>query len=279
MTEMRDMALALAARFAIPKVAGIVFPPFFPGGQPKDCEFMAMALEGGAGGIGCVLIPDDRAADYRALLPQRFVGSRPERYVEAFGMSDPIQNMLGLAAINAICQQVMRVTGNAPGSATDSLGLMQIRAGDRVGMVGFFPPLLKYLRDTDAELVIVEKNPQFIERYPKLPVTLDVKALNGCNKVLCTGTTVQNDTLEEVLLHCGAAEHISVLGPTAGYFPDPLFARGVHVLGGRLVNDGLLLLELIAQRKPWGMATRKLCFEACHYDGCPGESQRVRIDI
>ena len=134
-------------------------------------------------------------------------------------------------------------------------------------MVGFFPPLLKYLRDTDAELVIIEKNPQLIERYPKLHVTLDVKALNGCNKVLCTGTTVQNGTLEEVLLHCSTAEHISVLGPTAGYFPDPLFACGVHVLGGRLVNDGLLLLELIAQRKPWGTATRKLCFEASRYDG------------
>lgn len=69
MTEMRDMALGLAARFAIPKVAGIVFPPFFPGGQPKDCEFMAMALEGGAGGISYVLIPDNRAAHYRALMP------------------------------------------------------------------------------------------------------------------------------------------------------------------------------------------------------------------
>lgn len=272
MTEMRDMALGLAARFDIPKVAGIVFPPFFPGGQPKDCEFMAMALEGGAGGISYVLIPDSRAADYRALIPEMFVGSRSELYVEDFGGSDPVRNMLGLAAINAICQQVMRLTGNAPGSATDSLGLMRIGAGDRVGMVGFFPPLLKYLRDTEAELVIVEKNPQLIERYPMLPVTLDVKALEGCNKVLCTGTTVQNDTLEEVLSHCSAAEHISVLGPTAGYFPDPLFARGVHVLGGRLVNDGLLLLELIAQRKPWGTATRKLSFEACNYDGCPGLS-------
>ena len=269
MTEIRDMALGLSARFSIPKVAGIVFPPFFPGGQPKECEFMAMALEGGAGGISYVLIPDNSAGDYMALMPDTFVGCRPERYVEAFGGSDPVLNMLGLAAINAICQQVMRLTGNAPGSATDSIGLLQIRAGDRVGMVGFFPPLLKYLRDSDAELVIIEKNPELIERYPKLPVTLDVKALNGCNKVLCTGTTVQNGTIEEVLLHCTAAEHISVLGPTAGYFPDPLFACGVDVLGGRLVNDGLLLLEMIAQRKPWGTATRKLCFEAGHYNGCP----------
>ena len=272
MTEMRNMALGLATRFSIPKVAGIAFPPFFPGGQPKECEFMAMALEGGACGISYVLIPDNSAADYRALMPDTFVGYRPERYVEAFGGGDSVLNMLGLAAINAICQQVMRLTGNAPGSATDSIGLMQIRAGDRVGMVGFFPPLLKYLRDTDAELVIIEKNPQLIERYPKLPVTLDVKALNGCNKVLCTGTTVQNGTIEEVLSHCSAAEHISVLGPTAGYFPDPLFARGVHVLGGRLVNDGQLLLELIAQRKPWGAVTRKLCFEASLYNGCPVSS-------
>ena len=264
MTEIRDMALELALRFAIPKVAGIVFPPFFPGGQPRDCEFMAMALVGGAGGISYVLIPDNSSADYEALMPETFVGRRPEQFVEAFGGNDPVRNMLGLAAINVICQQVMRVTGSTPGSATDSLGLMQVKPGDRVGMVGFFPPLLKYLRDIDVELVIVEKNPQLIERYPKLPVTLDVTALSSCNKVLCTGTAVQNGTLEEVLLHCTTAEHISVLGPTAGYFPDPLFARGVHVLGGRLVNDGQLLLELIAQRKPWGMATQKLCFEACH---------------
>ncbi|HIJ87875.1 MAG TPA: hypothetical protein HPP97_09370 [Desulfuromonadales bacterium] len=272
MTELRDMALKLSARFPVPKIAGIVFPPFFPGGQPKECEFMAMTLEGGAGGISYVLIPDNRGADYRALMPDNFIGTRPERYVETFGESDPIGAMLGLAAINAICQQVMRLTGNTPGSATDSLGLMQIRAGDRVGMVGFFPPLLKYLRNTDTELTIIERNPQLIERYPTLPVTLDVTALNRCNKVLCTGTTVQNGTIEEVLLHCRTAEHISVLGPTAGYFPDPLFACGVHVMGGRLVNDGLLLLELIAQRKPWGAATRKLCFEACQYDGLPGKS-------
>jgi len=36
-------------------------------------------------------------------------------------------------------------------------------------------------------------------------------------------------------------------------------------LGGRMVNYGLFLLELIAQRKPWGTATRKLCFEANTY--------------
>lgn len=267
MTEMRDMALGLASRFPIPKLAGIVFPPFHEGGQPKDCEFMAMALESGAGGVSYVLLPDSSAADYRALKSQSFVGNRPEHYAEAFGGTDPIQNMLGLASINTICQHVMRINSCAPGVATDSIGLMNIVDRDRVGMVGLFPPLLKYMRNSNAELVIVEKNEQLVERFPNLHVTLDVTELNRCNKVLCTSTTLLNDTLDDVLLQCTAAEQISVLGPTAGYFPDPLFARGVHVLGGRIVNDGMLLLQLISERKRWGAATQKLCFQSCNYHG------------
>ena len=269
MTEVRDMALGLASRFQIPKVAGIVFPPLYEGGQPMDGEFMAMALEGGAGGISYVLLPESSAGEYRALKPQAFIGTRSEQYAEAFDGTDPVKNMLGLAAINAICQHVMRISGCSSGLAADSLGLMKIEDHDRVVMVGFFPPLLKYMRTSKAELVIVEKNERLIDKYPQLPVTLDVTELNSCNKVICTSTTLLNDTLDDVLQQCTAAEHISVLGPTAGYFPDPLFARGVHVLGGRMVNDGMLLLQLITERKRWGVATQKLCFQACDYNGVP----------
>lgn len=235
---------------------------------------MALALEGGAGGISYVQLPESRAAGYRALTPQSFVGRRPEGYAEGFGDADPLANMLGLAAVNAICQQVMRLTDCTDGAATDSLGLMSIAAGDRVGMVGFFPPLLKYLYNSQAELVIVEKDPRLVGRYPKLAVTLDVSALQGCNKVLCTGAAVLNATLDEVLRHCTAAEHMAVLGPSAGFFPDPLFARGVDVLGGRLVKDGLLLLRLIAEGRRWREATQKLCFQAGRYPGLPEPAQK-----
>jgi uncharacterized protein (DUF4213/DUF364 family) len=266
MTEMRDMALGLTSRFQIPKIAGIVFPPFYAGGQPKDCGFIALALEGGAGGVSYLLLPDSSAEDYRALNPQSFVGTHPAQYVENFDSSDPIQNMLGLASINAICQQVMRVSNCVPDAAIDSLGLMNVEDGDRVGMVGFFPPLLKYMQNRNADLIIVEKDGKMVERYPKLHVTLDASELSGCNKVLCTSTTLLNDSLDDVLQQCTSAQHISVLGPTAGYFPDPLFARGVHVLGGRFITDGMLLLQLVSERKRWGLATQKLCFKSSNYE-------------
>lgn len=267
LSEIREMALRLAASVQVPKIAGIVFPPLYEKGQPKDCEFMALALESGAGGISYVSIPTGSSEAYRTLRAQPFVGRRPEQFVEAFDGIDPIQNMLGLACINVICQHVMRLCNYSPGAATDSLGLMNVEEGDRVGMVGFFPPLLKYLRNSKAELIIVEKNECLVERYPEWHVTLDVSELNSCNKVLCTSTTLLNDTIDEVLKECTSALHISVLGPTAGYFPDPLFAKGVNVLGGRFVSDGMLLLQLIAERKQWGAATQKLCFQACDYEG------------
>ncbi len=53
--------------------------------------------------------------------------------------------------------------------------------------------------------------------------------------------------------------------PTAGYNLRVCGSNWVLCQGERMVNDGLLLLELIAQRKPWGTATRKLCFEANTY--------------
>lgn len=265
MTELRELALGLATRFSMPRIAGVALPPLTDGAQPGGAEFVAMALDSGAGGLSYLMLPDSRVSAYQALDPQAFVGSRPEQYAETFGCDDPLKNMFGLAAINAICQQVMRATGRTPATAPDSIGLMEIVDGDRVGMVGLFPPLLKYMLGRRAALVIVEKNPQLIDRYPNLNVTLDITELRNCNKVLCTSATLLNDTLDDVLLQCRGAEHITVLGPTAGFFPDPLFDRGVHVLGGRLVNDGQQLLRLIGEHQRWGDVTRKLVFQSRDY--------------
>ncbi|MCP4003591.1 MAG: hypothetical protein GY725_05295 [bacterium] len=264
-TELRDMALALASTEQIPDIEEIAFPPLFDERQPADCEFMALALEGGAVGLSYVAIPEEAGDPYRALQPSDFVATHPGELVADFGCGDPVRDMIAMAALNAICQHVMRLRGLALEDSADSLGLMRLRDGDKVGMVGLFGPLVRRLREVDAEVIILEKNETLIRRHPELPITFDVRKLRGCNKVLCTGTTVLNGSLDEVLTHCTEAEHVAVLGPTAGYFPDPLFARNVHVLGGRFVCDGPLLMKRIAERKPWREATRKLCFEKSNY--------------
>lgn len=144
---------------------------------------------------------------------------------------------------------------------TDSLDLLAISPGDRIGMVGLFFGLVEKIKKAGAELVVIEKNEQLIQQYPDLPISLDPKDLSTCNKILCTSTTILNNSLDEVLSHCSPDTFISIIGPTAGYFPDPLFERGVDVVGGRVVKKDTKFLQLLAEGKRWGDATQRVCFQ------------------
>jgi uncharacterized protein (DUF4213/DUF364 family) len=96
---------------------------------------------------------------------------------------------------------------------------------------------------------------------------LDAAEFSACNKILCTSTTILYNSLDEILAHCSPAAFISIVGPTAGYFPDPLFARGVDIVGGRVVKNGELFLQLLSGKKRWGDATQKICFQKETYAG------------
>jgi uncharacterized protein (DUF4213/DUF364 family) len=263
--EFQKMVTGLSTRFTIPAIEDIFLPPFHKGGQPKDAQFMALSLEGGAAGVSFVLLPDENRAAYSALTSTDFSGKNPLEFTLGFGSDDPVKEMLSLAAINAICQHVMRETDYAIDEATDSMGLLSISAGDRIGMVGFFFGLIKTIKQAGAELVVVEKNEAYIQKYPDLHVTLDPSELSTCNKILCTSTTIFNNSLDEILSHRLADAFVSIIGPTAGYFPDPLFARGVDVVGGRVIKDGPAFLQQLTEKKRWGEATRRTCFQKKAY--------------
>jgi len=265
--EFTKMITQLAEKFAIPPIENIFLPPFHPGGQPKDAQFMAISLEGGAAGVSFVLVPDEKMKEYKALQSQEFAGKNPQEFALEFGSHDPVKEILSLAAINAICQHVMRQTNFAIDEATDSMGLLSVSEGDRIGMVGFFFGLIKTIEKAGAEMVIIEKNQKYIQKYPHLPVTLDASQLSTCNKILCTSTTILNNSLDEILAHCAPEAFVSIIGPTAGYFPDPLFARGVDVVGGRIVKNGTTFLQQLAEKKRWGEATRRTCFQKKTYTG------------
>jgi len=259
--EFRQMITRLSSKFSIPQISDIFLPPFHKGGQPKDAQFMAISLTGGAAGVSYILLPDEKMEHYNSLKHSDFIGKTPQNMALEFGNQDPVKEMISLAAINAICQHVMRKTGYDPESTIDSLGLLSVSAGDRVGMVGLFSGLVKTIKDAGADLVIVEKKQKLIKLYPDLPITLDTTQLGTCNNILCTSTTILNNTLDDILTHCSPDACVTVVGPTAGYFPDPLFARGIGVVGGRVVKDGDRFMHLLKQGKQWGDATQMTCFQ------------------
>jgi hypothetical protein len=141
--EFRKMIMELTRKFKPPPISDIFFPPFYQGGQPKDAHFMAVSLEGGATGISCVLLPDEKMEEYNALHPFLFIGKNPQESAIEFGSDEPVREMISLAAINAICQHVMRATDFPVDHATDSLGLVTVSPGDKIGMVGLFYSIVK----------------------------------------------------------------------------------------------------------------------------------------
>ncbi|NQU63580.1 MAG: hypothetical protein HQ517_04760, partial [SAR324 cluster bacterium] len=236
--EFEKVVGQIMAEHSIPAITDVYFPPFFRGGQPKEYEFIAIKLDGGACGISFVLLADEEIKNYQTVAGSNFISADPVALAGDFGSRDPVKNMVGLAALNAICQHVMKSSGYTLDVTSDSLGLLNIEKGQRIGMVGLFRPLIKRVESLGAELIIFEQKAELIRKYPQYNITIDSTLLKDCDSVLCTSTTVYNNTLDRILTHCSPDAFISVIGPTAGYFPDPLFSRGVDVVGGTFIRDG-----------------------------------------
>ena len=258
--EFHRMVTVLSTDYQIPKIDRLFLPPFIEGGQPRDSEFMAVTLKGGATGISYVLVPDREKSIYCSIRGSDYIGKAPLTMALKFGSSTAVDNMLGLAAVNAICRHIFKVIDYNFDFTGDSLGMLDIKEHDSVGMVGLFPPLIKRVREKGASLTIIEKKKKLINENPEINVTLDPGELKHCNKVLCTSTTVNNNTIDEILSHCKKDAKVSVIGPTAGFFPDPLFKRGVDVVGGNLICDSEAFMLRLENRKKWGETARKFCF-------------------
>jgi uncharacterized protein (DUF4213/DUF364 family) len=265
--DFRSMAHTMAAAVDMPEIAEVFLPPLYKGGQPDDSEFMALRLHDNSVGISYVLVPEDCRTSYERLRTVKPGSRSPADLAARFGSSEPIEHMLAMAALNAMCSHVMRSKNMRLDSATDSLGLLDIQAGDHVGMVGFFRPLIKRIEACGARLTVIELDDSYQQRFPDIHVTLDTAELRHCNKILCTSTTVYNNTLDAILNHCQKDAFVSVIGPTAGFFPDPLFDRGVDVVGGTLIHDGGLFMRLLKNKQRWTDARRKICFQKKTYAG------------
>ena len=107
-------------------------------------------------------------------------------------------------------------------------------------------------------------------------VTLDAGELAHCNKVLSTSTVLLNDTLDAILERCRDAERFALIGPGAGCLPDPLFARGVTLLGGSWIVNPAGFKAALQAGNAWGGFARKFAIGREHYPGFDGLLAQAR---
>ena len=163
---------------------------------------------------------------------QQIVGLMRER--------DVISSAVGLATFNALIQERM------PDSrGEDFFSLLALLPGERVGMVGFFAPVIPTIKKAGCELFIFEKNLARGEGlYPpeKIPLKLPL-----CSVVILSATTLINRTFEGIIPHTKQAREVVMLGPSTPMVPDLMGNYGVTVLAGMKIVKPDRVLQIISE--------------------------------
>jgi len=153
------------------------------------------------------------------------------------------ESVVGIATLNALSQIVLEKEEKyviAEGNFIDYIN-KKVRTSDTVAMVGCIEPFINILRKKTRHLCVFERNPMLINEQT-LPDTACEELLPKADIVIITGSSIANKTIEHVLKLSQGAREIGVVGPSAGLIPDPLFNRGVTIIGSiRAVNADRLL--------------------------------------
>lgn len=271
-------SLALLRQFAdrapLPRVRALHLPPPPPPGGMRG-EFCALELDDGSLGLSYVLLGDTWKQLTDHAHRHLHAGDDPLVVAQGYANADTLVRTLGFAAVNAITRCLFDRAGFVPPASGDSLGALDPQPGETIGMVGHFTPLLPRLQARGAKLVILELRADLVGEHDGIRVTLDPAELRGCDKILATGTLLLNHTLEPVLAACAHARRFVLVGPSVGGPPDPLFARGVTLLGGSWVTDAAAYREALVAGQPSGAAVRKFALARADWPGWPALLARL----
>ena len=197
--------------------------------------------------------------------------------IRLFADSDLANKAIALGAFNAMSQFVMQRAGLLPlnNLAGANMGSAKPRAGERIGMVGYFCPLIDKLVDRGVEVLVLEKQPERVEARPGVFMSENPADLEPCRIVLCTAATLINDSIDEILAHCQHAENVSLIGPSGSGLPDVLFKRGIDAVGGVYFSDQYQLSARLRDRESWGEAGQKYQLSPDSYPGYKALLSRI----
>lgn len=255
-----------AERAPLPRIRALHLPPARPGSEGKG-EFCALELEDGSLGLSYVLLDDTLERLRNGSDGFGLAGADALAVARQYANDGGIEKTIGFAAANALTRCFYDRAGFRPDNSADSIGQLRPAAGERVGMIGLFMPLLGRILESGAQLTVVELRPELAGEREGYRVTLDAGELAGCTKVISTSTLLLNDTLDRMLASCKEARWFAMIGPSAGCLPDALFARGVTFLGGSWVNNRDDFVAALLSGESRGASADKYALSADNYPG------------
>ncbi len=201
-------------------------------------RYTAVRLEDGNVGLAYTL-RDKPEADPPEL-PERSlpVGKSTAEVLPYLSSDEGLERSLGLAVANALANR--RGAGQQEG---DVLSVLAVGFLDRVGMVGYFGPLIAPLTKRTRKLLIFERDAGHPEQV--LPAEQAFEELPGCTVAIITATALVFGELDRLLEAAAGCREIAIVGPSTPLVPEAFGPFGVTLLSGVTAVDGAGLLEAV----------------------------------
>ncbi|CAA7603265.1 Putative heavy-metal chelation domain protein [Acididesulfobacillus acetoxydans] len=180
-------------------------------------------------------------------------GKKVLDFIEEMFMGKVLKKALGIAVLNALsatCWQLRPPLDYVIKNGVDAFETLTLPEEGYTVIVGALTPIIKRVKKGKNKFCILEMDPVTLkadelpfykatDRAPEVLPTADL--------VVITGTTLINDTLEDLLKLTKPEADIVVVGPTASMLPEAFFQRGVNLLGGTVVTRPDGLLDILAE--------------------------------
>lgn len=220
--------------------------------------FTGVKLSNGTGGAAFTPPkPVVRSTDLQALPPAmsragRLKGRPVRAFLDEIREDTGIARAFGVATLNALaetCWQRFPHPAWQVDVGVDALTAAQVKPGEKVVMVGAFVGYIRRLMAQAQPLTVLELNPASLTPEQMAiyrPADQAPQAVPGADVLLMTGSTITNDTIDDLLALADAETRVAMIGPSVPLLPDVLEARGADVLATIRITDPDHFLDVLA---------------------------------
>jgi uncharacterized protein (DUF4213/DUF364 family) len=204
--------------------------------------YCAVQLEGGSTGVAFTFPAERSGLPCGAGLSGEgnLAGRTADQLIEHLGSKELVSSALGMAAANAVITASFADPHAVGGDILDHL---DIRKGDRICMVGCFLPVLEKLGNLSVKVNTVDQVP----KPGAEPAERAEQLLPESQVAIITGTSIINNTIDELLGLAAGCREVAILGPSTPLLAGAFRGLGVHCLSGIQVDDPDEVFRIIGE--------------------------------